>query len=127
MCGSSPEPLVVTKSAGIGEPGFSALNFSTSAEIRSISLGFVGPRFDPPNEAASYPLPAADEVHLWLQTESNAAQLRVYDAHGKLVISELITSQTVDIERNGLPAGIYHAIVLDAENKVKGTAKIIFS
>lgn len=74
-----------------------------------------------------YPLPAADEVHLWLQSESNAAQLRVYDVHGELVISELITSQTVDIERNGLPAGIYHAIVLDAENKVKGTAKIIFS
>src|ERR1051325_10187397 len=54
MCGSRPEPEVVTKSIGTGLPGFSACNFSTSAFTRSISFWFIGPRFDPDDELASY-------------------------------------------------------------------------
>src|ERR1700723_1946979 len=63
MCGSSPDPEVVTKSAGIGVPGFSASACSTSVFTRVISAEFVGPRFEaPPLEASgSYPAgPAAD-------------------------------------------------------------------
>src|ERR1700722_10636781 len=63
MCGSRPYPEVVTMSAGIAAPGFSASACSTSAFTRVINAAFVGPRFEAPplEEFGSYPAgPAAD-------------------------------------------------------------------
>src|SRR5260370_30198662 len=60
MCGSNPEAEVVTRSIGTGLPGLSAWAVATSPFTRSINFWFVGPRFDPAELAASYPLPAAE-------------------------------------------------------------------
>jgi hypothetical protein len=48
-----PEPLVVTRSAGIATPGFSIAKAATSDFTLSISFWLVGPRFEPPEETAS--------------------------------------------------------------------------
>ena len=54
MSGSSPEPDVVNRSAG-NTPrfGFSVRSDAASVVTRSISFWFVGPRFEPPEAAAS--------------------------------------------------------------------------
>src|SRR5262245_4767320 len=54
MCGSSPPPVVVTKSIGTGAEEFSAFSLSTSALTRSIRALLVGPRLAPPEFAALY-------------------------------------------------------------------------
>ena len=45
---------------GNGDPGLSTCAVATSLFTRSISFWFVGPRLDPLELAASYPLPAAE-------------------------------------------------------------------
>jgi len=61
MCGSRPEPEVVTRSAGMGAFGLVGCNDLTLALTRSSNILFVGPRFDPPDAVGSYPAaPAAD-------------------------------------------------------------------
>src|SRR5436190_2130931 len=60
MCGSRPEPELVTRSIGTAAVGFSFRAAATFAATASISFLFVGPRFDPLELAASYPAPAAD-------------------------------------------------------------------
>ena len=47
MSGSSPLAEVVTRSTGIGVPGFSFASFAASPFTRSISSFDVGPRFEP--------------------------------------------------------------------------------
>src|SRR5260221_3156817 len=53
ICGSSPLPDAVARSTGIGEAlsGSAALSASTRPLTASISAGFVGPKFDPPEAA----------------------------------------------------------------------------
>ena len=53
MSGSRPEAEVVTRSTGTGLPGFSACKVATSCFTRSMSFWLVGPRFEPPELAAS--------------------------------------------------------------------------
>jgi hypothetical protein len=64
ICGSSPDPEVVTASIGTStfEPRpFSLRYAATRCETSDSSVGFDGPRFDPPLAMASYPCaPAAD-------------------------------------------------------------------
>src|SRR5579864_2659430 len=61
MCGSSPEPEVVTRSTGTGLPGFSDCRVVTSVFTRSTSFWLVGPKLLPEELSAAYPLlPAAE-------------------------------------------------------------------
>ena len=48
-----PSPEVVTRSAGMGAFGFVGCSDLTLAFTRSISILFVGPRFDPPDAVGS--------------------------------------------------------------------------
>src|SRR6185312_2978882 len=61
MCGSSPEPDVVTMSAGTGPRAPSMrCTLSTRAAMLAASARLVGPAFVPPDAVPSYPAPAAD-------------------------------------------------------------------
>ena len=56
MCGSSPLAEAITRSEGMGPviPFFRRAFVRLSTNSRRTE--FVGPKFDPPEEAASYPL-----------------------------------------------------------------------
>lgn len=53
ICGSSPDALVDTKSAGIGTFAFSVCKVSVSVLTRSISFWLVGLKFEPLDAPAS--------------------------------------------------------------------------
>ena len=53
MSGSRPLAEVVTRSTGIGVPGFSLASLAASPLTRSISAWLVGPRFEPPELSAA--------------------------------------------------------------------------
>ena len=76
MCGSSPEPEAVTRSAGMGVLGFVECSDFTLASTRSISNLFVGPRFDPPDAVGSYPAGPAAE---WPRKEISGLGKRLAD------------------------------------------------
>src|ERR1700756_1416105 len=62
MSGSRPEPEAVTRSTGTSPDG--CFSDATVWATRSISASLVGARFEPEDELASYPVPAA-EGRLW--------------------------------------------------------------
>src|SRR5664280_323759 len=55
MSGSSPDAEAVTRSTGIGAFPLAARRASTRWVTASINAFEVGPRFDPPEDVASYP------------------------------------------------------------------------
>jgi N-acetylneuraminic acid mutarotase len=73
-----------------------------------------------------YPNPITENALLFIQNESDAASFVIADINGNLVKQELIQSQSVEILRGDIAAGMYHLIVLSGKGTPLATQKIIF-
>jgi len=73
-----------------------------------------------------YPNPIVEKANLFLQNESDASHYVVIDMNGKIILSEIMTSQSVEIQRAEIAAGIYQLIVFNDKGNPLATEKIIF-
>lgn len=76
------------------------------------------------NMISVYPNPATNLAEIILHEYRNGSELSMYDMHGKLILSQTVTSSKITIPRNNLPAGIYFVKVSDGEKTQ--TAKLVF-
>lgn len=73
-----------------------------------------------------YPNPVADKANIYLQNESDARLLLITNNQGQLVKKIQVDQQTVELDRNDEPAGIYILSILDSSNKLIGQTRLIF-
>lgn len=73
-----------------------------------------------------YPNPIVESATLFLQNESNASHYVLLDINGKIIQSEIVNSQSVEIQRAEIAAGIYQLVVFNDKGNPLATEKIIF-
>ena len=73
-----------------------------------------------------YPNPVIESTFLFLQNESDASHYLIIDINGKIVQSENISGQSVEIFRSGISSGMYQVVVFNAKGNPLATEKIIF-
>jgi hypothetical protein len=71
-----------------------------------------------------YPNPANSQVQVELQQIPKNAYLQLYNVQGSLLHSIPITQQTLSINTNGYPTGIYYCKLIDNEHTI-ATQKIV--
>ena len=72
-----------------------------------------------------FPIPSGNEIHVTgLQSESGDV-IKMFDASGKMIISDPIKSSALFIDISGLSNGIYFLKLMSADNLVKTAAKIV--
>lgn len=57
-----------------------------------------------------------DVFQVWLPEGMSAAEVRVFDANGKLVLQQNNTTSGASVRVNGLPAGVYAVQIADSSN-----------
>jgi N-acetylneuraminic acid mutarotase len=74
-----------------------------------------------------YPNPIVDVAQIFIQNESDAKWILVHNSFGQLVQQIQVTSQTMELQRNNLAAGIYYLTVLNSTQKPIGRTQLIFN
>ncbi len=73
-----------------------------------------------------YPNPVVESALLFLQNNSDAAFYSVVDMAGRMLMTETISGQSVEIRRNQLPAGTYVLAVTNKNGNLLAIEKLIF-
>jgi len=76
------------------------------------------------NLISVYPNPATNYTEILFNENNFGAEFKLYDIHGKLISSQMITDTKITLNRNNLPSGIYFIRITNGE-KVQ-TSKLIF-
>lgn len=71
-----------------------------------------------------YPNPATNYTEILFNENNQGAEFNLYDIHGKLISSQMITGTKITLNRNNLPSGIYFIRITNGE-KVQ-TSKLVF-
>jgi hypothetical protein len=101
-------------SLGYGAPG-TANPLLKSGESRETPVEYaLDPPADQNDQDFIYPNPARDQFHI-LSEVSAGANVSIYDLQGKMIMSRMITENTVDV--SDLPHGIYIVKLVD-NNKI---------
>jgi N-acetylneuraminic acid mutarotase len=74
-----------------------------------------------------YPNPIVDMAQIFIQNESDAKWILISNSAGQLVQQIQVTSQTMELQRNNLAAGIYYLTVLNSTQKPIGRTQLIFN
>jgi autotransporter-associated beta strand protein len=75
------------------------------------------------NSVMVYPNPAHENISIWLGRLQQGATFVVYDANGKMVLSDRITNNTKTISVKSLAAGVYYVQIINGKSIT--TQKII--
>jgi poly(3-hydroxybutyrate) depolymerase len=76
------------------------------------------------NSIVIYPNPAISQVEITIEDMTDAAEVTLYDLHGKLVFASVTRTNKLTIARGELASGIYFLKVITGENI--RTSKLIF-
>ena len=68
---------------------------------------------------AVYPNPTVDKLYLKLNNQKTVTPIIVYNAEGKIVISDVILSSTPQLDVEGLPKGTYYLQLRPTDGAVK--------
>jgi len=76
------------------------------------------------NEPLLYPIPFTNEFNI-VNKNSQAASLLIYSLDGKLIIEKKLNSNNTTIKTTTLASGLYFAKILDKNNSILVTKKIV--
>lgn len=125
--GITGNPIAVTPSTNVtytvsGSNG-NCSNTAVSNVVVNLCLG-LGEAFTNATTIAVYPNPATDYLTVIHPSVSISAEIRVYDANGKLAISKKVISQEETIDISKLAKGIYFVEITNHSERIFNT-KII--
>ncbi len=101
--------------------------FLVKTDTTGYAIGVGVNEYVADNSFSVYPNPSSTSATLFFETELNDAHADIYNSGGKLVrSSNNISGNTIVIEKQNLPAGIYFITVLQA-GEVMATEKVIFT
>lgn len=117
-------PCAINLNRAIAVPTDTALATVCFGSCDDCATASVGDQWQP--RIAVYPNPATDRAVVRLDNHFGTWQLRVLDQQGRVVLTQAGSGeQAVQIERNGLGAGLYHVQVTDGDGR-KSVQKLIF-
>jgi hypothetical protein len=116
---STTDWLLILDDAGLGygAPGTANPLLKSTDVAESPVAKAMDPSADTKDQDFIYPNPALDQIHIMMDVSSEAS-VNIYDLQGKMILSQLLNDNTVDV--SDLPHGIYIVKLVDKDRILVG-------